>query len=787
MKPLQKKLVRDLWELRGQAFAIAFVMAGGVATLVMSLSTLEALERTRSDFYAELGFADVFVDLERAPQEVASRLREISGVEVVETRVTSGVKIEVEGFDEPIAGQLVSIPETTPARLHRLFLRSGRLVRPGDANEVVVSEPFAEAHALEPGDTIGAVIRGRWERLEIVGIALSAEFVYQIRPGDLIPDYERYGVFWMSRNALAAASDMEGAFNNVIISLSRTAHEPAVIAAVDRVLEPYGGRGAYGRDDQTSHSYLTEEFRQLEQMATIFPTIFLGVAAFLLSVILRRLIATQRDQIAILKAFGYIHAQIGWHYTQLVLAITAVGLAFGLALGSWLGWGMSRIYMSFYRFPEILYRLEPRTIFIAGGVSVLAALIGTWRAVLSAVHLPPAEAMRSEPPSGYKETFIEKLGLGRFLSQPTRMILRNMGRRPLKTFLSTLGIALACAILMVGSFQSDAIDHMVGTQFRLSQREDLTVTFVEATTSDAVFELESLLGVTWVEPFRAVPVRLRAGHRSERVLIQGIAPDGEIHRLLDDDLEPIHLPGDGLVLTDWLAEKLGVGPGDSIVVEVLEGKRAVRQVGITAVVRQYIGMAAYMDLEALWRVLREGQTISGAWMSVDSRRLDEIYDELAERPGVAGVSVREHTIRSFYETLAQTILVFTFFNTLLAGSISFGVVYNNARIALSERNRELASLRVLGFTRAEISHILLGEIALLTLIALPPGFAIGRLLVGYLAGRLQSDLYRVPFVLERETYAFAALVILASTVLSGLIVLWKLWRLDLMAALKSRE
>src|SRR5690606_12589906 len=263
---------------------------------------------------------------------------------------------------------------------------------------------FAEAHALEPGDTIGAVIRGRWERLEIVGIALSAEFVYQIRPGDLIPDYERYGVFWMSRNALAAASDMEGAFNNVIISLSRTAHEPAVIAAVDRVLEPYGGRGAYGRDDQTSHSYLTEEFRQLEQMATIFPTIFLGVAAFLLSVILRRLIATQRDQIAILKAFGYIHAQIGWHYTQLVLAITAVGLAFGLALGSWLGWGMSRIYMSFYRFPEILYRLEPRTIFIAGGVSVLAALIGTWRAVLSAVHLPPAEAMRSEPPSGYKET-----------------------------------------------------------------------------------------------------------------------------------------------------------------------------------------------------------------------------------------------------------------------------------------------------------------------------------------------------------------------------------------------
>lgn len=787
MKALDRKLVRDVWKMRGQAFAIALVIMSGVATFVLLISTMNSLDLTKDRFYRDYGFADVFASLKRAPESLKHRISELPGVNQVETRVVAEVKLSLPNFPEPVTARLVSVPDDGRPLLNRPYIRKGRMVDPLRDNEVVVSEAFAEAHGFSLGDSFGAVINGRWKRLVLVGTALSPEFVIQSRPGAISPDYKRYAVLWMGREALGTAYDMDGAFNDVALSLSSGARPEEVLVRLDTLLDRYGGLGAYGRKDQVSHRFLTEEFHQLRRSAEIFPTIFIAVAAFLLNVAVSRIVSIQRDQLATLKAFGYGNFAVGIHYVKMVVLIVIAGVTAGLVLGAWLSTGLGRIYMEFYRFPYLIYELKPSVVVTAALISIAAALAGTLHAVRKAALLPPAEAMRPEPPARYRRTVVEYLGLGRLLSQPTRMIIRTIERRPVKSLLTVTGIALSAAIVMGGTFSRDAVDFMVDVQFRRSQKEDLSVTFIEPTSMKAVYELRGLHGVEHTEVFRSVPVRLRFGPRSYRTSVRGIDADNRLQYLLDTDLKPAPPPPEGIMLTDYLGGILGVGPGDMLTVEVLEGSRPVRRVPVTALVKQYIGLQGYMELDALNRLMGEGNAVSGAFLAIDRLHQADIYRKLLDMPRVAGAAVREDEIRNFYETQAEFLLFFTFIATLLAGTIAFGVIYNSARIALSERSRELASLRVLGYTRAEISYILLGELGLLTLVAVPLGLLLGQGLCAYIAAALSSELFRVPSVLEPRTYSLAAAVIVVSACLSGLIVRRKLDHLDLVAVLKTRE
>ncbi len=786
-KPLDRKLLRDLWKMKGQALAIVLVIVSGVATFVMLIGTMDSLNLTRDGFYRDYGFADVFSSLKRAPDNVKERLSEIPGVTMVETRVVADVKLDIKGFPEPVTARVVSVPDIGKPLLNRLYLRKGRLVEPYRDNEVVVSEAFADAHHFSPGDTFGAVINGRWKTLVIVGTALSPEFVLQSRPGAISPDYKRYAILWMGRDALGTAYDMKGAFNDVSLTLSPGARQEDVIARLDELLNRYGGLGAYGRKDQISHRFLSEEFRQLQRSAEIFPTIFIVVSAFLLNVVVSRTVGIQRDQIAILKAFGYSNRDVGVHYVKMVLLIVLLGIAGGLAIGIWLGKSLGSLYMEFYRFPYLIFRLKSSVAVAAVLITAGSALAGTLFSVYRAATLPPAEAMRPEPPAQYRRMSIEAAGIGRLLSQPTRMIIRNIGRRPVRSLLSATGIALSCAIMIAATFSKDAVDYMVEVQFKRSQKEDMTVTFVEPTSRKAVYELRGLKGVDHAEVFRSVPARLRFGHRSYRTFIQGIDPRNSLYTPLDQNLKPLTLPPEGIVLNDYLGSILGIRPGDMLLVEVLEGNRPVREVPVTGFVKQYIGLQGYMDIHALNQLMREGDAISGAYLTTDSLYRSDIYETLVEMPRVAGTVVRKEEIRNFYETQAEALLFFTMVASVLGGTIAFGVVYNSARIALSERSRELASLRVLGYTRAEISYIFLGELGLMTIAAIPGGMLLGRAIAAYIAQAISSDLFRVPLVVEQGTYSLAAAVVVVSACLSGLVVRHRLDHLDLVAVLKTRE
>jgi len=771
----------------GQVLAIVLVVACGVATFVMARSTFDSLQRTQHAFYTSHRFADVFATLKRAPRSVARRIATVPGVSDAEARVVSSAKMRLAGFDEPITGYFVSVPDTRAPRLNRLHLKRGRMVQPFRDDEVVLSDGFAEAHGLMPGHTVRAIINGRERTLTIVGIALSPEFVYQMHPGALFPDFERTAVVWMGNQALGVALDMDGSFNDVAIRLSPGASSKQVIDHVDQVLSPYGSRGAIPRADQVSHNYLTEDLRQLDQMATVMPAIFLAVAAFLLHVVMSRLISTQREEIAVLKAFGYSNVQVGAHYLMLVLIIVGAGSALGVAVGVWMGTALGDLYMQFYRFPSLVYVLRPSVVILAVGISAAAAVTGTLSAVRAAVTLPPAEAMRPEPPALYRASLLERIGWQDRFSQPVRMVIRQLERRPLRAGLTVAGIASACAVVMIGFFFSDAVDHMIDVQLRWGQREDVIVIFTEPAPEHVASSIRGIQGVQHVELTRFVDVELVNGHATYRTNIQSLAPEGILKRLFDENLDPIGVRPGGLMMTDFTMRRLNLVPGDTVTVRVLERDRPIWQVPVTAGIQQYVGQLAFMDVEALHRRLGEQRLATAAYVTVEPGAGAFVRDVLQDAPRVSTLILRERSIDDFYETTGENWLIFALVITLFAAIIAFGVIYNSARIALSERSRELASLRILGFTRGEISFILIAELATLAVIAIPFGFALGWALCWFTAWTFQMEMFQIPLFIRRQTYAYAAVIVLVSAACSAVAVRYRLYRLNLVDVLKTRE
>lgn len=784
---LHRKLLRECWHMKGQLLSIALVVATGIMTVVTMRGSYEALVEAQQRYYNQMRFADVWTSLRRAPDAVLEQIERIPGVALADVRVSLLATLDLEGVDAPAQGRFVSIPETGRPVLNDILLTRGRLVAPGAPDEVVISEKFALARGLQPGDTLRAIINGRARTLEVVGMAISPEHSYAVPPGSLLPEDERYGILWMGRRALGPAYDMDGAFNEAFVKLAPGANELEVIARLNEVLAPYGGFGAYPRRDQASHMMLQGELDQNRVMGTAMPAIFLGVAVFLLHLVLGRLITTQRGEIAVLKAFGYRDWEVGRHFLLFAVVAVLVGAAIGTVGGWYLGGAYIGIYRQYFDLPGLEYRLSPTLLLLALGVSVAGACSGALGAVRKAVVLPPAEAMRPEPPARFEPGPVERLGLGRLLPSAGRMILRNVERKPLQAFLSSLGVAFSTAILIIGLFMYDGVLHMIDLQFRQIQREDINVSFLQNVSGAARHELARLEGVTRVETYRMAPARLRHGHYSRETAIQGMEADGELRRIVTASGRVQRLPAEGLVLSRILADRLRAQVGDVLTVEMLEGRRQTTSAPVVAIVDDFLGVSAYMALPALHRLSGEEDVIAGAYLGVTDAQQQALYRELKQVPAVAGVASPASMLASFEREMARNIFISVGFLVGFASVIAVGVIYNGARIALSERGRELASLRVMGFHRREVAVLLLGEQGLVTAFAIPLGGVIGYALAWLMVSSLQTDTFRIPYVITAQTFFIAALVTVLAAVLSALAVRRRLDGMDLISVLKTRE
>jgi len=787
MSMLDRKLVRDVVRMWAQVLAIALVMACGVATIVIAVGAYRSLEETRTAFYERYRFGSVFASATRAPLHLRERIARLPGVSGVELRVVRPVLLDMPGMAEPATGIAVSVPDRGEPAVNRLYLRTGRLPEPGRTGEVAVTEPFALAHRMEPGSTFHALMNGRRQALTVTGIVLSPEYIYSIGPGDMMPDPRRFGVFFMSRTALAGLFEMNGAFNDLAVRTQRGANLRVIVDDLDRILQPYGGSGAHDRTDQTSHAFLDNELIQLRAMAAVIPPVFLFVAAFLVNMILSRLITLEREQIGLLKAIGFGPLAIAWHYAKLTLLIVAIGLAIGALSGNWMGRSLTRLYAEFFSFPFLIFRQSLDLYVIAGGVTVVAALAGAARAIWSVVTLPAAVAMQPPAPTRYRTFFAGGAAYLRFLSQLTVMALRHLVRWPVRTLLTTIGTAMSVALLVTALFSFDSIDFMIDTIFFQVERQDATITFGQDLSPRAMAAIERLPGVMRAEPYRSTGVILRNGHRERRLAISTVPDGADLGRILDIDLKPVEPPAVGLLVSERVAMLLALRVGDKVEVELLQKDHRIETVPVTAIVQSFVGLAVTMRSDALDRLLGDGPRVSGARISVDTSSLADLYRAVKETPAVASIALQDASRQRFRETIEQNITIMTTVYTALAIIITFGVVYNSARIQLSERARELASLRVFGFTRGEVSGVLITELGVMVLLAQPLGWLFGYLFSWSVVKGFESDLFRVPFVINMSTFAFSSLVVVAVAAVSAMIVRRRVDHLDLVRVLKTRE
>ena len=786
--PLDKKLLRDLGRMKGQVLAVSLVMACGLAMMIMTRSLILTLESTRDEYYQGYAMSDVFVTLKRAPNSVVEQIAALPGVAAAEARVVVDVTLDLPGITEPATGHVVSLPEDgREPKLNRVFLRSGRFPRPDERNEVVLGESFALANTLQLGDSLVAVINGHRETLKICGIGLSPEFVFEARAGETLPDHTRFSVIWMNYRALAVAYNLDGAFNDVCVNLAPGFIAAPVIAGMDRILAPYGGGGGYTRKEQASAQRLDDELRVLHSLSFAYPLVFMSVAAFMVNAVLSRIVRLQREQIAQLKALGYSSWQVGTHFLKFVLVIGVLGTVIGGVAGCLLGEQLVDLYVMFFRFPTLVFRMNYSALGLALVVSMGASALGVLTVVRQAVKLPPAEAMRPEPPADFNPSVLERAGLTRFFSPAFRMALRNIERRPWQAVFTACGLALATGLMVLPGAMSDSIDYLLTFQWNSQQRQDVAVFLSEPASGKGIHDLEHLPGVIRAEPIRTVGARLKYGHHQRKLSITGIPRGADLNRLLDGRSLPITMPEDGLLMSEKLAEVLGARIGDVVRVEILEGRRSVAEVPIRGLVRDYAGVAAYMDIKALRKILKEGDTVNGAYLAVDNKQWSAFMREVKDTPRAAFVMVKRDQLAAFRETTGRSIGIVRKLYFVLAVIVAFGVVYNSARIALSERSRELATLRVVGFRLSEVRGVLMGELAVLVLAALPVGLLFGRGLALFIMSSFSTETVRLPIMINPSTYSIAVLVVLTASATSFALVGRMLAKLDMIGVLKARD
>lgn len=787
MSPLDRKLLRDLWRIKGQATAIGAVIAVGVLLLVMMSGLITSLDETRRAYYERYRLADIFAPVKRAPQHLLAELAAIPGVNTVEGRVTGHALINLSGLDIPLRAQAISIPDFRTPRLNDVYLSAGRAPSRERLDEVMLLKGFAEAHGLHPGAVLDVTMNGARHTLRIVGLAQAPEFLYTTAPGELMSDDARYAVIWMNRQSLAAAYDLDGAFNEALLSIGRDSQSQEILNAVDRLLDPYGGFGAYGLEDHTSNRFISEEIAGLRATGSAVPPIFLAVAAFLLYIVVSRMVEAERGQIGLIKAFGYTNLETGLHYFKLILAIAAGGAIVGCLLGILAGRALVDVYLLYFKFPFLIFQLEPGSFITGFTVSVGAASAGGLLVLRRVFRLTPASAMQPPVPPHYRQLGRMARSLQSALDQPSRMVVRRLTRQPGRMAGAMVGIAagMGLSVAMVGIMSG--FNQAIDLTFNVVDQSDVSVAFNEPLSTTTLVNLRNIPGVIDAQSIRYVTAVLQHGRDKHLGAISGLPPNPRLYRAVDRAMNTIHLPGGGIILAEPLARTLNARAGDVLTIAVREGRRPTLEVPVAGIAQTLLGAPAYMDLDSLNRALGEPNRMSGAYLRIDSAQQNTVYRALKDMPTVAGVSLKQDARNALQEQMDMGAGAMRYIMLTVAGIITFGIVYNTARIAYAERARDLASLSVIGFTRSEVAFVLLGELAVVTLVALPVGSVLGYYLSFAVAAGFSTDLYQIPAQVPASGYGAAALAVLSAASLSGWLVKRDIDGSDIVSALKARE
>jgi putative ABC transport system permease protein len=786
IRVLDRKLLRDLWRLKWQVAAIALLIACGVSVAVMAFSTQRSLVNAQSSYYAQTHFGNLFAKATRAPLSVAADLARIDGVVAVDPRATKSGLMEIPGLLRPATALLISLPDDDRRALNRIVIVAGRLPDPHRSDEAVALKTFLDAAHVSLGERLSVVIDEHRLTFTIVGAALSPEYVY-VPSSSPMPDDAHQGVLWAPRDAVERPSGLGGAFSEVSLALAPNASESGAIAAIDRILAPHGGAPAYGREDQVSNKFQDDRIQRLGIMAVVLPPVFLIVAAALVNLVLGRLVQTEREQIGLLKAFGYGDLEAASIYLKMSGLVGVIGVVVGGASGGWLGQGIIGMLAPYMRFPHLSAQFPWAAFGVAAIVSIAAALAGSLLAVLRVVRMSPAVAMQTPAPTSFRKGIVERFGVWRIFDQPTRMIVRNLERFPARAALTVAGLSVSLALLVGSQFLFASVDEVVDQAYYRAHRWTDEIGFGDTRDVHVVTELAHLPAVLSAEPVRTEQGRMRANARQERIAVVGLDDGANLDQPLDMQGRPIAFEGHGVVLSIALAHRLAVRAGDFVELEIMDERRPRMLLPVTAIADDYAGLTAYMARNALNRAMGDGDEASGADLMVAPETRGDFYRSLARIPQVVGAASRDDTVASFRSAVTDTMTIEMTFFLGFAGAIAFGVAYNISRIALADRSRDLATLCVLGFGPGECAYILCGELIFLALLAMPVGVMLGLGLVKELVTAFTRQDFYLPFLITARGLAIAVTTYLGAVILATALVSQRIWRLDLVTVLKTRE
>jgi len=786
VRVLDRKLLRDLWRLKWQAGAIALLIACGVSVAVMAFSTQQALVNARRDYYAQTRFGDIFATATRAPLFIAADLARIEGVVAVDPRATKSGLMEVPGLLRPATALLISLPDDDRRALNRIVVIAGRLPDPNRSDEAVALKTFLDAAHVSLGEQLSMVINEHRLTFTIVGAALSPEYVY-VPSSSPMPDDAHQGVFWAPRAAVERPSGLGGAFSAVSLALAPGASEAGAIAAVDRILAPYGGTPAYGRADQVSDKFQSDRIQRLGIMAEIIPPVFLIVAAGLVNLVLGRLVQTEREQIGLLKAFGYGDLEAASIYLKMAAWIGLIGVVAGGGFGGYLATGITALLAQYMRFPHLGAQFSWTAFAVAACISIVAALAGSSLAVRRVVRMSPAVAMQPPTPARFHKGIVERFGVWRVFDQPTRMIVRSLERFPARAALTVAGLSVSLGLLVGSQFLFASVDLIVDQAYYRSHRWTDEIGFSDTRDVHALSEVAHLPAVLRAEPVRTEPGRIGANAREERIGVVGLDNGADLDQPLDAQGRRIPFEGRGVVLSIALATRLAVRAGDFVELEIMDERRPRLLLPVTAISDDYAGLTAYMARDALNRAMGDGDMASGADLLVAPNIRGDFYRSLARIPQVVSAASRDDTVASFRSAVSDVLTIEMSFFLGFAGAIAFGLAYNISRIALADRSRDLATLCVLGFGPAECAYILSGELVFLALLATPIGVAEGLALEKLLVNAFTRQDFYLPFLVTPQGLGIAVTTYLSAVILAAGLVAQRIWRLDLVTVLKTRE
>lgn len=790
--PLRRKMRRDLWARKGALVSLSAIIALGIGCYVGMTGTYLDLVAARDRYYGDYRLADFTVSFKGAPAGEVARLEELPNVRLVEGRVVQSLAISLPEIEGRINGQAISLPGTRRPGVNNLLLTSGSWFSADDALEAIVLEDFARARGIAVGGSLHVRLPDGAHDVSVVGIARSPEFVWVLPPsGGVVPDPANYGIVYLPEKFLQQASNLEGSVNQVIglayeddpASLAQT------IQLIEERLDPCGVTSSTPLEESTSVALIRDQLNQVRNLSRLFPAVFLFVGAMVLNVLLDRLVAQQRTAIGTLRALGHTRHSVLRHYMGYGITIGVLGGGLGLVVGWFLQQGMLGMYRTEFAFPDVDARVHADILGIGVAIALTCAVLGTLKGARRATRLEPAEAMRPAVPEKGGRVLPERIPvLWRMLSFRTRMVLRTIFRNPFRSSITVMASTLSTVLIVATIGTWDAVNYIKTYQFEYVSHEDRALSLDSPRAAGALEEVESFTGVGMVEGWLLVPCDLSNGPYRKRIAVTGLESERTMLTPLGSNGSPIQVPASGIILTSKLAEVLHVKAGDEVLTRPLVGIREGVRLPVVSVVDSYVGLDAYSHIEQLSRLLGEERVVNRIGLRTRNGAPPPSFERQIEmRLPITGMTERRVSEQKMAAMLDQSMGTAVGAMILFAAIIAFGSVINTGLVSMSERIREVGTLRVLGTTPWRILGIFSKEALFLNIVGIGIGMGAGVGVLHLFVKAFDTESLRFPVIVRADSLAASAALMLAFVTVAQILLYHILRRLDWLEALKVKE